>query len=203
MFLGAAEVGKSSIIAQALTRTFRSEYKSTIEEKMFYHGDGFLLEVIDTSGSFNFLELMKMSILEGDVFVLVFSLTDISTFGRVQQIREDILATRGPELPIIVVGNKTDAMIDLNYSTFVEEIVASWGCALHTVTSHDHEQLRHVFDDVFRCFPALYGETLHLNDLGHRPRNVEKKSKLWRSRSMRIKSSARELKEKLLQRILR
>lgn len=110
--MGAAKVGKSSLISQFLYGTFSPKYKRTVEE--MHQGDfcvsgvTLTLDILDTSGSFEFPAMRALSISSADAFILVYSVVDASTFEEARVIREQILETKGGVVPIVVVGNKID-----------------------------------------------------------------------------------------------
>jgi len=111
--MGAARVGKSSLITQFLYGKFSSKYKRTVEE--MHHGrftvDGVKidLDILDTSGAYEFPAMRALSISSADAFVLVYSVTDPETFQQAAAIRDQIVDTkRTADVPIVVVGNKLD-----------------------------------------------------------------------------------------------
>lgn len=109
--MGAAKVGKSAIINQFLYSTFTPKYKRTVEE--MHHGDfnvsgnHLTLDILDTSGSYEFPAMRDLSIKSADAFVLVYDVNDSNTFLEVKTLRAQILSTKGA-VPIVVVGNKID-----------------------------------------------------------------------------------------------
>lgn len=109
--MGAAKVGKSAIINQFLYGTFTPKYKRTVEE--MHHGDfnvsgiHLTLDILDTSGSYEFPAMRDLSIKSADAFVLVYDVNDVNTFHEVKTLRALILNTKGV-VPIVVVGNKLD-----------------------------------------------------------------------------------------------
>ncbi|XP_001943267.2 ras-related protein Rap-2b-like [Acyrthosiphon pisum] len=111
--MGAARVGKSSLITQFLYRKFSSKYKRTVEE--MHHGqftvDGVKidLDILDTSGAYEFPAMRALSISSADAFVLVYSVTDPDSFQQAAAIRDQIIETKHTaDVPIVVVGNKLD-----------------------------------------------------------------------------------------------
>lgn len=111
--MGAAKVGKSSIISQFLYGTFSPKYKRTVEE--MHHGDfnvagvHLTLDILDTSGAFEFPAMRALSISSADAFILVYDVTDNSTFEEARAIRDQIHEAKATtNVPIVVVGNKID-----------------------------------------------------------------------------------------------
>ncbi|KAK0087422.1 hypothetical protein PV325_001019 [Microctonus aethiopoides] len=113
--MGAAKVGKSAIINQFLYNTFLPKYKRTVEE--MHRGDfnvsgiQLTLDILDTSGSYDFPAMRELSIKSADAFVLVYDVNDASTFTEVEVLRSLIFSTKGA-VPIVVVGNKVDLLME-------------------------------------------------------------------------------------------
>lgn len=111
--LGAAKVGKSSLISQFLYTTFSTKYKRTVEEmhqgEFNVAGVQLTLDILDTSGAYEFPAMRALSISSADAFVLVYDVNDASTFEEVRALRDQIHETKGSTaVPIVVVGNKID-----------------------------------------------------------------------------------------------
>jgi len=111
--MGAAKVGKSSLICQFLYATFSPKYKRTVEE--MHHGDfsvggvTLTLDILDTSGAYEFPAMRALSMSSADAFILVYDVNDASTFEEVRALRDQIHETKGgTAVPIVVVGNKVD-----------------------------------------------------------------------------------------------
>lgn len=183
--MGAAAVGKTSLIKQCLYNQFSNDYTKTIEDVFLYTGNKFSLEIIDTSGSHNFPEMMNLAIMAGDVFVVVFSVEDIATFDRVAAIRNQIIEMRGPEMPIIVVGNKADAANREITTEVADSVVCiDWGCKYHDTSAKSSEQASDVFNDVLKCIPALFGEKI-----GCQKETVQLPTRLKERRKSKLRSS--------------
>jgi len=121
--MGAAEVGKTCIITRLLYHKFLTEYKATVEElhsgQFEVNGLPLTLDILDTSGLYQFPAMRRLSITTGDAFVLVYSVNDPASFGEVERLREEILLEKTKDalplpvqrkgvVPLVVVGNKTD-----------------------------------------------------------------------------------------------
>ncbi|CAJ0585594.1 unnamed protein product, partial [Mesorhabditis spiculigera] len=105
-------VGKSSITLRFVTGEYTDEYETTIEDlhakKYRFHGQDYSILITDTTGQQEF-SLFPNSCSYADGFILVYSIDDRRSFEIVQAIYDKIVDNVGDvQLPIVVVGNKTD-----------------------------------------------------------------------------------------------
>ncbi|CAJ1054027.1 RASD family member 3 [Xyrichtys novacula] len=114
VFLGAAGVGKSSLIRRFLHDRFEHKYTRTVEELHVLEydtaGSGKTrLEILDTSGSYSFPAMRELCIRHSDAFALVYAVDDPGSLEEVRRLRDEILELRGRKgAPITVVGCKAD-----------------------------------------------------------------------------------------------
>ncbi|NWW72078.1 RHES protein, partial [Climacteris rufus] len=113
VFLGAAGVGKTSLIRRFLTDTFEPKHRRTVEElhRREYEvcGARVKVEILDTSGSYSFPAMRKLSIQNSDALALVYAVDDAESFESVRSLREEILEVREDKVPpMVVVGNKAE-----------------------------------------------------------------------------------------------
>ena len=115
--MGAPKVGKSSIIHQFLYGIYLSKYKRTIDEmhhvEFSVHDSHLSLDILDMSGVNEFPAMRLLSISSAEAFILVYDVTEVSTFDEVVQLRDQIFdtkANRNDNIPIVVVGNKIDLL---------------------------------------------------------------------------------------------
>lgn len=152
--MGAAKVGKSSIIHQFLYSTFTPKYKRTVEE--MHHGDfnvsgiQLTLDILDTSGSYEFPAMRDLSIKSADAFVLVYDVNDSSTFHEVKTLRAQILSTKGA-IPIVVVGNKID-LVDREQEVETEStrelVTTKWENGFVEVSAKENLNISQVFKEL-------------------------------------------------------
>ncbi|XP_051996052.1 dexamethasone-induced Ras-related protein 1-like [Xyrauchen texanus] len=127
--LGAPRVGKTAVIRRFLGDGFQEHYEPTTEDfhSKLYHirGERYQLDILDASKERDFPAKRRLSILTGDIFLLVFSVTDKESFDEVCLLREEIYDAKSKlakskenrQLPIIICGNKSD----LNASRAVQQ----------------------------------------------------------------------------------
>ncbi|XP_029108486.1 dexamethasone-induced Ras-related protein 1 [Scleropages formosus] len=119
--LGSTKVGKTAIVSRFLSGRFEEQYTPTIEDfhrKLYcIRGDVYQLDILDTSGNHPFPAMRRLSILTGDVFILVFSLDNRDSFREVQRLKQQIFETKSclknktkehAEVPLVICGNKGD-----------------------------------------------------------------------------------------------
>ncbi|PKK25678.1 GTP-binding protein Rhes [Columba livia] len=114
VFLGAAGVGKTSLIRRFLMDTFEPKHRRTVEElhskEYEVSGATVKVEILDTSGSYSFPAMRKLSIQNSDAFALVYAVDDAESFESVKSLREEILEVKEDKFPpIVVVGNKAES----------------------------------------------------------------------------------------------
>lgn len=111
--LGAGGVGKSYLTLQFTHGKFDEDaYDPTIEDQYTKNfevdGRAIKLEILDTAGQEGFQHLLAVYLQEREAFILVFDITESSSFTIVSNLVQNILSYKGNETPIVVVGNKTD-----------------------------------------------------------------------------------------------
>jgi len=117
--LGSGGVGKSAISIQFVRNQFVKEYNPTIEEsyrkQVTIDGLTCMLDILDTAGQEEFGALRHQYMRQGQGFLLVYSVTDRSSFEEIQsfynevyRVKEDEGPTKNHKIPIIIVGNKAD-----------------------------------------------------------------------------------------------
>eukprot|EP00026_Physarum_polycephalum_P017730 Phypoly_transcript_19055.p1 GENE.Phypoly_transcript_19055~~Phypoly_transcript_19055.p1 ORF type:complete len:193 (+),score=22.42 Phypoly_transcript_19055:83-661(+) len=116
--LGSGGVGKSAISIQFVRNQFVREYNPTIEEsyrkQVTIDGITCMLDILDTAGQEEFGALRHQYMRQGQGFLLVYSITDKSSFEEVQSFYNEVFRVKEDEnrktnkIPIIIVGNKAD-----------------------------------------------------------------------------------------------
>jgi len=112
--LGDSHVGKSSLILQYIENKFSNLYISTIgfdlKHKQITLKDGkkAKLTLYDTAGQERFRSLARNYIRKANGILLVYDISDKSTFMSLNKWMENIEEEIDTKLPIILVGNKSD-----------------------------------------------------------------------------------------------
>ncbi|CAF3059323.1 unnamed protein product [Rotaria socialis] len=114
VLLGASRTGKSSIVHMFLNGKFLETYKETVEDlhyREFIVDDKTIkVDILDTAGNMEFPAMRRLSIATSHAFILVYSVDSIESLNEIRCIIEQIKEQRTnyAEIPIVIVGNKTD-----------------------------------------------------------------------------------------------
>ncbi|KAI9026564.1 small GTPase superfamily [Phycomyces nitens] len=111
--LGDGGVGKTALTIQLFLNHFVETYDPTIEDsyrkQVIIDNQLCLLEVLDTAGQDEYTALRHHWIRDGEGFLLVYAITDNSTFQRIERFKEEIFRVKEKEnMPLMLVGNKSD-----------------------------------------------------------------------------------------------
>ncbi|XP_051905814.1 dexamethasone-induced Ras-related protein 1-like [Hippocampus zosterae] len=121
VILGSSKVGKTAVVSRFLSARPDEQYTPTVEDfhqKLYsIRGSLYQLDILDTSGNHPFPATRRLSILTGDVFVLVFSLDNRDSFQEARRLKRQISETKSrlrnktkesAEVPLVICGNKCD-----------------------------------------------------------------------------------------------
>lgn len=116
VLLGEAGVGKTSLVKQFLNHCYSPNYNPTVEDSYWHNinlPDGLnqCLEILDTSGFYQFPAMKELNVKMGTAFILVFDLTKYESLQSLIETRQYIMNVKGSEnVPILLIGNKCDAI---------------------------------------------------------------------------------------------
>jgi len=113
VFLGDQSVGKTSIITRFMYDTFDSTYQATIgidflSKTMYLEDRTVRLQLWDTAGQERFRSLIPSYIRDSSVAVIVYDITNRSSFLNTAKWIDDVRTERGNDVVMMLVGNKTD-----------------------------------------------------------------------------------------------
>nr|P38976.1 RecName: Full=Ras-like protein RAS2; Flags: Precursor [Hydra vulgaris]CAA50187.1 RAS2 protein [Hydra vulgaris]prf//2204244A ras 2 gene [Hydra vulgaris] len=120
--VGGGGVGKSALTIQFIQSHFVQDYDPTIEDsyrKQCVIDDKVAhLDILDTAGQEEFSAMRDEYMRTGEGFLLVFSVTDRSSFDEIPRFHTQILRVKDiEEFPMILVGNKSDLENERTVST--------------------------------------------------------------------------------------
>lgn len=179
--LGAPRVGKTSILRRYLRDGFVEEYSPTSEDflrKLFrIRGETYQIDILDASRERDFPAKRRLSILTGDIFLLVFSVDDRGSFEEVCALRTEILAAKSkltkssvpeqcapPQVPLLICANKVDLQ-ESEREISQAEVLQALGddCAYFETSAKDSTNLEKVFETLAKRggLPTETGPSQH------------------------------------------
>lgn len=111
--VGGGGVGKSALTIQFIQSYFVTDYDPTIEDsyakQCVIDEEVARLDILDTAGQEEFSAMREQYMRSGMGFLLVYSVTDRSSFDEIYKFHKQILRVKDrDEFPMILVGNKCD-----------------------------------------------------------------------------------------------
>jgi len=116
VILGSGAVGKTTMAVQFVEGIFVRKCCPTIEDNyrklVDVDENQFLVEIIDTSGTEQFTAMRDLYIKNGQGFLLVYSITNESSFYAIPDMYDTIVRIKGFSqiFPTLIVGNKCDLL---------------------------------------------------------------------------------------------
>ncbi|KAK4973793.1 Ras-related protein rsr1 [Elasticomyces elasticus] len=190
--IGSGGVGKSCLTAaQFVQGVFIESYDPTIEDsyrkQMDVDGRQVMLEIMDTAGTEQFTSMREFYMRDAHGFLLVFSITSMSSLHELAELREQIVQIKGgdPNVPIVLVGNKSDLEEDRVVSrSKAFQVSQAWGNVPYYETSARRKQnVTEVFVDVCR--------QIMRKDLNARARRGQAPEREYDTRSSRRRKKSR------------
>ncbi|XP_071329105.1 GTP-binding protein Rhes [Trachinotus anak] len=163
--LGAQRVGKTNILQRFLGKEFEERYEPTAEDfhrKLFHiRGEAYQVDLLDASNERDFPAKRRLSILTGDIFLLVFSLDDKDSFSEVCELLNEIKAAKAKLLklknparvPAVICGNKADLEAQRVVSRSEVAEILGEGVSFFETSAKDGSGL----EGMFRALASLGG----------------------------------------------
>ncbi|XP_047428098.1 GTP-binding protein Rhes [Mugil cephalus] len=163
--LGAPKVGKTNIIHRFLGEEFEEQYEPTTEDfqrKLFHiRGETYQIDLLDAPRERDFPAKRRLSILTGDIFLLVFSLDDRASFNEVSELLNEIQVAKAKLLksknsarvPVVICGNKADLGTQRVISRSEVERIIGEDVPVFEISAKNGTGL----EDVFRALATLGG----------------------------------------------
>ncbi|KAI4177328.1 MAG: hypothetical protein LQ348_005824 [Seirophora lacunosa] len=193
--LGAGGVGKSCLTAQFVQNVWIESYDPTIEDsyrkQIEVDGKQCILEILDTAGTEQFTAMRELYMKSGQGFLLVFSITSLSSLTELHELRDQIVRIKDDaQVPLVIVGNKCDLEEDRVVSKARAFAVSqSWGNVHYYETSaRRRANVDEAFVDLCRQIIRKDAATSTIRDMergsrrprdrpGHRHRHHHTKSR--------------------------
>jgi len=113
VLLGEGCVGKSSLVLRYCSNKFNENHEQTVQssfcsKRLNINNQRVLLEIWDTAGQERYHALAPMYYRESHGAVLVYDVTDMDSFDRVQNWVKELRKVLGKEVVLVIAGNKID-----------------------------------------------------------------------------------------------
>ena len=166
MLLGANKSGKTSIVKQFLYDKFTDRYKETMDDmyrgEFDIYGKTIGFDIQDVSGGYiyEFPGMRTVSISSSDAFILVFSFDSYESWEEVSKLRDMVQADKGDDIPIVVVGNKSDLRSSIDPRIPVESLEAivtfDWENGYVECSAKERFNINKIFKELLQQSKAKY-----------------------------------------------
>uniref|UniRef100_A0A1I8AZC7 Ras-domain-containing protein n=1 Tax=Meloidogyne hapla TaxID=6305 RepID=A0A1I8AZC7_MELHA len=115
--MGGPKTGKSALVSQFLWECFMFDYRPTVEEFNWVEygcieqksgGPNFMLQLIDSSGSRDFLAMRHLYYRIADAFMVVYAADDPQSYAEALTMLKEIGEQNTKNAPILLIQNKSD-----------------------------------------------------------------------------------------------
>ena len=156
MVIGNTAVGKTSFILKYTEDTFQEVHLSTVGvdfriKQITYNNKKYKLSIYDTTGQERYKALAFSLIKNVDGIILIYDVTDISTFKSVPDWIQSAREKKGENYPMIILGNKID-LIDKRKITTEEgeEIAKKYGLDFYEISNKESVNIENAIMTLFQ-----------------------------------------------------
>jgi len=151
--IGAPGVGKSAITLRLLYQEFVDDYEPTkldsYQTMMDYQGQEVDVQITDTAGQEDYASVRDTFLRSGEGFLCVFSLTDIDSYNHIEELYNQVKLAKSmepPQLPFLIVGNKSDLETSRQTNTEdAERFAESLGVKYMETSAKNNENVTEAF----------------------------------------------------------
>ena len=156
MILGNTSVGKTSFIIKYTENTFQEVYLSTIGidykiKKLTYNEQKYNLYIYDTTGEERFRSLSFNLIKFTEGVILMYDITNKSSFKSIPEWIESAQEHKGENYPIIIIGNKIDLEEKRKISTEEgENLAKKYGLDFFEISNKEDINIKEAIFTLFK-----------------------------------------------------
>ena len=163
VMLGSGAVGKSAITVQMVSGHFLSSYDPTIEDSyrttINVNNQDIILNILDTAGQEEFYALRDQYMRSGDGYIIVFSITSVTSFLEVNAIKEQLNIVLDTDdntlIPIILVGNKCDLEEYRQVqSSDAQRLAEEWRVKYFETSAKNKTNINRIFEELVYLIEA-------------------------------------------------
>ena len=144
MVLGNSAVGKTSFILKYTENTYQEVHLSTVgvdskEKHITLDGKKYRLSIFDTTGQERYKSLAFSLIKNTDGIILIYDVTDESSFKAVPDWVQSAREKKGENYPMIILGNKIDLEDERKVKTEDgEELAQKYGLDFYEISNKEN-----------------------------------------------------------------
>ena len=163
VMLGSGAVGKSAITVQMVSGHFLSSYDPTIEDSyrttININNQDIILNILDTAGQEEFYALRDQYMRSGDGYIIVFSITSVTSFLEVTAIKDQLNMVLDVDnntlIPIILVGNKCDLEEYRQVqSSDAQRLAEEWRVKYFETSAKNKTNINRIFEELVYLIEA-------------------------------------------------
>ena len=163
VMLGSGAVGKSAITVQMVSNHFLSSYDPTIEDSyrttINVNNQDIILNILDTAGQEEFYALRDQYMRSGDGYIIVFSITSVTSFLEVNAIKDQLNMVLDVDnntlIPIILVGNKCDLEEYRQVqSSDAQRLAEEWRVKYFETSAKNKTNINRIFEELVYLIEA-------------------------------------------------
>ena len=179
VMLGSGAVGKSAITVQMVSGHFLSSYDPTIEDSyrttINVNNKDIILNIIDTAGQEEFYALRDQYMRSGDGYIIVFSITSVTSFLEVTAIKDQLNMVLDIDnntlIPIILVGNKCDLEEYRQVqSSDAQRLAEEWKIKYFETSAKNKTNINRIFEELVYLIEANNQNTIIQDILNQKER---------------------------------
>ena len=179
VMLGSGAVGKSAITVQMVSGHFLSSYDPTIEDSyrttINVNNQDIILNILDTAGQEEFYALRDQYMRSGDGYIIVFSITSVTSFLEVNAIKEQLNMILDVDdntlIPIILVGNKCDLEEYRQVqSSDAQRLAEEWRVKYFETSAKNKTNINRIFEELVYLIEANNQNTIIQNTSNQKER---------------------------------
>ena len=173
LVLGESGVGKTSLISQLLYDQIPDDHQPTVQQmylgKFGLCGPNISINIEDTSGAYfsEFPAMFDMSLKSADGVLLVMDASNLESFDKVREIKDEILSKK-VEIPMLIAANKMDLCPGLTIDALQKSLSIDWECGFLECSAKESLNVSDVFKELLGQIKLLRGEGLLLLGSGSR-----------------------------------
>jgi len=124
------------------------------------------LTIVDTAGNYQFPAMRELAIKQSDGFILAYAIDNVPSFQEVIRLRDIIVSIKkSDDVPILLVGNKTDAGFRRIQRVEASTMMKGWGSKVqHIETSAKNDNnVDLLFNSLISMIDEKSNEKLEMN----------------------------------------